>query len=90
MGVPEGVPVGLPEGVPVKFSEGVEPTTQGPTTYSPAKQYNNPKDALKPITFLPIHLPLVLKDKTFAHGRTGRPRSELLQRTMNHTSSTFY
>ncbi len=43
--LPEGVPVGLPEGVPVRFPEGVESTTQGPTTYSPTKQYNNPKDA---------------------------------------------
>ncbi len=43
--LPEGVPVGLPEGVPVRISEGVEPTTQRPTTYSPAKQYNDPKDA---------------------------------------------
>jgi hypothetical protein len=37
IGLPEGVLVGLPEGVPVGFSEGVEPNTQGPTTYSPAK-----------------------------------------------------
>jgi hypothetical protein len=44
IGLPEGVPIKLPVGVPVRFSEGVEPTTQGPMTYSPAKQYNDPED----------------------------------------------
>jgi hypothetical protein len=44
--LPEGVPVGLPEGVPVGFPEGVEPTAQGgPTTYCPAEQSIDPKDA---------------------------------------------
>jgi hypothetical protein len=45
IGLSAGVPVGLPEGVPVGFSARVESTSQGPTTHSPAEQYNNPEDA---------------------------------------------
>ncbi len=80
VGIPERVSFGLPEGVPVGFLEGVEPTTKGPTTYSPAKQYNNPKDASQA-----NNIPEML-----AHGRMGQPGSELLQWTMNRTSSTFF